>query len=388
MRRLTRASGTGVGWSRALRIGLAFVLAAPAMMLGAAPPIAPQPEASPVARPAPRLSGDRGETSYRLEAQARKVTTRFADVVVESRRAIGGTIETRVTDVAGNELAAMSVETAAAEVRAIHFTAADARRLHAAAPANARATLEWGNRQAYGLFKDFRGGRDSQLDWVGGVGRPRGAAARDFGRESIEVRTEWNDAMESRVKHRDGRRRHVLTGQPINGHALVGVLMRNGVEVGSSGWFPEEETFQWTFPGLTEGYVDPARLTEVGGWPFTPDVEWLAVQNYAFHSFHTLMKEQGSVAKRSEGIVQKLAAMLMPAVQANEPGCDGLHWFDYSIFRPCCDSHDLCYERSGCSSRSWWQWWSSWQCDGCNLRVVVCFSAAGIAPYRQFPYYL
>ena len=80
--------------------------------------------------------------------------------------------------------------------------------------------------------------------------------------------------------------------------------------------------------------------------------------------------------------------LLVAPVQANEPGCDGLHWLDGTVLRFCCDVHDRCYEKYGCSSRSWWQFWSSWTCDLCNAGEVFCFAGGGNGrgPFHPFPF--
>ena len=42
----------------------------------------------------------------------------------------------------------------------------------------------------------------------------------------------------------------------------------------------------------------------------------------------------------------------------------------------------------GCSSRSWWQYWSSWTCDLCNAGAVFCFAGGGNGkgPFHPFPF--
>jgi len=115
-----------------------------------------------------------------------------------------------------------------------------------------------------------------------------------------------------------------------------------------------------------------------GGWPFTPDTTWLNLQIIAAHHFKTLLAAQGTVAKVCEPPKpSRLAQFFSPTLYANEAGCDDLHWLDGSIVRACCDDHDRCYAKSGCSSSSWWQWWKSWSCDFCNMAVVGCFFARG-----------
>ena len=68
----------------------------------------------------------------------------------------------------------------------------------------------------------------------------------------------------------------------------------------------------------------------------------------------------------------RLADAIVPTVHANEPGCDGFHWLDYTIFRPCCDLHDRCYAKYGCTWHTWWEVWSSWRCDACNIGFAFC----------------
>jgi hypothetical protein len=136
---------------------------------------------------------------------------------------------------------------------------------------------------------------------------------------------------------------------------------------------------------LTEGYVDASLLKRAGGWTFTPDVAWVNVQSFAFQHFHRLVAEKGFVAGRREGWMQQALGFWLPTLQANEAGCDGLHWLDGSLFRPCCDVHDRCYQRYGCNSSSWWLWWNSWTCDGCNAVAVFCF-VTNRGPFYRSPF--
>jgi hypothetical protein len=160
---------------------------------------------------------------------------------------------------------------------------------------------------------------------------------------------------------------------------LISTFRKDGVEVGSSQWWPQEQAFAWAFPGLTEGYVDTSRLGQNGGWPMTPDMGWMNTQNLAFYQFHTLVKERGAVSAQNAGWLEKIGAAIVPILHAGETGCDYLHWLDQSIFRPCCDSHDICYAKQepACGWISWWVWWSSWQCTQCNIYAVACFMTGG-----------
>src|SRR5262249_45898187 len=114
-----------------------------------------------------------------------------------------------------------------------------------------------------------------------------------------------------------------------------------------------------------------------GGWPFAPDMAWLNLQVTAFHHYKTLMDKNGFVGERKPGWPERVFQFIAPTMHANEEGCDGLHWLDGTVLRYCCDMHDFCYEKSGCSVSSWWRWWKSWSCDYCNIGVVSCFFTGG-----------
>jgi hypothetical protein len=151
-------------------------------------------------------------------------------------------------------------------------------------------------------------------------------------------------------------------------------LFQSGVDVGRIGWYPRSKKLLWRFPGLTTGMITEQVLDhEPGGkWPFQPDMAWGNVQAIAFFRMHTAMKEQAALAR--QGSLTRLANFFVPTVNANEPGCDNLHWLDTSIVRPCCDIHDRCYAKNGCTAQTWWQFWSSWKCDFCNMSVIWCFN--------------
>src|SRR6185437_2064928 len=110
---------------------------------------------------------------------------------------------------------------------------------------------------------------------------------------------------------------------------------------------------------------------------------WASVQGFAFEHFHQEIAAHGFVARAGERptLPARLASFFAPALAANEPGCDDLHWLDGTVFRYCCDMHDQCYETDGCTAGSWWQWWKSWSCDNCNMTVIVCFFDGGDTPW-------
>lgn len=367
--------------------GIAALIAVPASVRSVAQRKAPNPQAVRVLDAAgvrAQSGTDKGGTYSWLEGQATRVTTKFRDAVAVTERLPDGDSRTTVTDLGGNQVATFKVDRNGAANNVLEFRTPDANSVVAAGRADLAPTLDWGNRQAYSLWKDLGRRPDSSLEWQDDLMRSAGSPKQQPG-DVLEVRTDWPDGISATAVKTVGVRRHVLTDKPGYGHTFRSRLTRNAGEIGSIRWDVEEQLLTWSFPGLTEGYVDPSRLARIGGWTFTPDMAWVNIQSFAFQHFHTLIQTQGFVAKRREAWVPKLVGFFVPTVTANEQGCDGLHWLDNSIFRPCCDIHDACYEAYGCDSSSWWRWWSSWTCDYCNYSVAYCFATGGEGPYHQTP---
>jgi hypothetical protein len=349
---------------------------------------------TPLARPAqdrilpPSVdAGNRGNTYHWLESRATRVTTRFADAVAVAQRAPDGRLSTRLTDLAGNEVAELQVESIDAENDSLEFTIPDRPRTRALRRAGLRPTLDWGTEQAYSLWKD-RVTASAALEWQGVLMRPAGAARRATGVEAIQVDTEWSGGYSATVTRKIGTHISYVTNRRTTGVVFISSFKKDGVEVGFSQWWPQEQAFAWSFPGLTDGYVTSARLQPQGGWGFAPDMAWMNTQNLAFYQFHSLVATQGKVSERQGGWLDRVGNLLSAQLHANEPGCDHLHWLDGSIFRPCCDSHDRCYmkEDPACGASSWWMFWSSWQCTKCNIYVVACFgTGANRHVLNRFP---
>jgi hypothetical protein len=330
---------------------------------------------APKAPAPPAAASDRGATFRWLEERATRVTTTFTDAVATTERIAGGDLRTSLTDAAGRELGEFTVDRIAAGSDVLTFKKGDEPVVRAAGRAGTQPSLDWSNRQAYAMWKDKADDPATALEWQGDLMRARGRAALDFGRDTLAVRTEWDDGFAAHGARSAGQRPHPTTGAPSRGTSFESRLLRDNVEVGRSRWYPEEQVYVWSVPGLTNGYLDAARMKDVGGWSFTPDLAWTNVQTYAFHYFHSVLQKQRFVAdaKPAAGSwLARLANAIVPTVSANEPGCDGFHWLDYTIFRPCCDLHDRCYAKYGCSWRSWWEVWSSWRCDACNIGVTFC----------------
>jgi hypothetical protein len=341
--------------------------------------------------PASVTSGDRGVTYHSLEREATRVTTRFADAVAIADRTVDGELSTRLMDLAGNDIVAFRVHHIDVDSDSLEFAlpgSPDKSPRHAARRAGLRPTLDWSNEQAYSLWTDRYALDRSSLEWQEMLMRPAGAQKRSLSDASIQTDTEWRGGFSATVIKKVGTHTSYVTGRRTTGVVFISSFRKDGIELGSSQWWPQEQTYAWAFPGLTDGYVNSSRLRQSGGWQLIPDMAWMNTQNLAFYQFHTLVKERGTVSARNAGWLQKLSAVVAPILHANEAGCDELHWLDQTMFRPCCDSHDLCYAKQdpACGWNSWWMWWSSWRCDACNLYTVACFMTGGISHvYTRYP---
>ena len=339
--------------------------------------------------------GDRGPTYHALERHARHVVTTFDDAVVESDRTVDGSLRTRVNDVAGNERAAFIVESDDAIHDKLDFATTGGSHLKAARRPSLRPTLHWSAEQAYSLWQDRKGRKgvvaeaddDRLLEWQDSLMRPVGAARRDVKTAITKLETVYDDGGSTSVTHKIGTHESYLTGARVSGLVYTSVFYKDGQEMGFSQWWPAERAFAWRFTGLTEGYITEARLRsgKYDGWSFAPDMAWLSVQNYAFYTMATTLKAKGTVAANRSPLM-RFVQWIAPTVSANDVGCDGLHWLDSTIFRPCCDEHDRCYYTSAqyCGQSSWWSW-GSWNCFDCNVQVFACFitGGAGHVLYRS-----
>lgn len=337
----------------------------------------------------PRVTtGDWGVMYHSLESKATHVTTTFADAIAVAARGPDGHLSTLVTDLAGNEVARFKVHRVDAGSDSLEVTLPGKAPRHAARRSGLRPTLDWSNQQAYSLWKDREAFESSPLEWQDTLMRPAGARTRDVTSGALRTDTEWPGGASASVIRKIGTHTSHVTKRKATGVVFISTFKKDGIEVGSSQWWPEEQAFAWSFPGLTEGYIDAARLQSSGGWPFTPDMAWLNIQNLALHELHTALAAKGRVSQKQGGWLQTIGAFIAPALLANDVGCDYLHWLDQTIYRPCCDMHDRCYEKQdpACGASSWWMFWSSWQCTQCNLWTAFCFySGGGGYVFYRFP---
>jgi len=268
---------------------------------------------------------EKGSTYFALEARTGRLTTRFADgQETVADRDMTGTVQTVLRDRSGNEVG---------------------RRRHASV-----LTMDAASRQA--------------------------AAHNDA--DVSEVVTEWPDGLTATLTRQTYGRHDLGQGRIVRGPALVSDVTLYGVPVGKGVWFANDQVYAYSFAsGLGGAVIAPEHLAaQYGGWGFTPDTTWLNLQTLALYVARS--QARGQAAKNCKAPESgRLAQFFFPTVHANEPGCDGMHWLDGTILRACCDQHDRCYARSGCSSTSWWRIWSGWTCDYCNMEVVACFLNGG-----------
>ena len=320
--------------------------------------------------------GRKGETYYAFEAGAVRVTSRFADAVAVSERSFDGDLHTTLTDAAAAEIGRLKFDRIDGAHDIVQYAPRSGTALQAFNDPAVRPTLHGNARQAYSLWKDQADGTHA-LRWQDGLMRRAGSPARDIERDTLEVETEWSSGLTARTV-RGATRGDALPGRALGREVLVTRLFRDGAEMGAINWFPESRVLMWSLPGLTKGYIAPEHLTTTAGsWPFTPDMEWLNIQIAAFHQFKTQIDKNGFVAKRQLRWPDRLLAFVEPTLLANEPGCDGFHWLDGTVFRYCCDVHDLCYSKVGCTANTWWRIWESWRCDFCNTYAIACFMDGG-----------
>jgi hypothetical protein len=356
-----------------------------AWRLKAPAPLAPPASSAPAARGAGRLpqlpvlaqstdneAKDMGGTFYFLESRARKVTTRFGDGVAIAERSLDGNIKTRSTDLAGNETGKLTVDQVGARDAEMLYEANGAQLFYAPVRPEVRPTLDWATLQAQALRRD---GHPSTVQWQGRFARARGLRPGNLDDGAAEVVTEFDQGITAQTvrvvpKPGENKRPSTLTR-----------LYDGGVEVGEMAWVPSQRLLMWNFKGLSKGAVNEETLkkTPAGGWTFQPSMGWANVQALAFYAFHSRLAREGTASAarnqdRPRPWVRRLLNAVVQPVEANAPGCDGLHWLDGTVYRPCCDSHDLCYAKVGCSQWSWfWPPSMSWSCTVCNSVVAYCF---------------
>jgi hypothetical protein len=351
----------------------------------------------PNGRSAAGTPGQKGATYYALERQSSRVTTEFLDghkAVAE--RALDGDIVTRLESASGLEVNRVRVNRkgggADRTEDAVQYARPGADVMQAVLASDVEPTLDWTNRQSYRFYQD-NVTSPANLRWRNGAIRRNGAASDedDEARTVKTIETTWANGLSAKTRRVHLQPGDQFDGRPVTGDALVTHVTRDGVDVGVANYFVTERIFAWNMPGVTEGVITKAHLTpRYGGWLFTPDMVWMNLQTLAMYEWKRTAATPSAVTASACAArptwVQRIAHLVSPAVYAatispappkNDAGCDDLHWLDGTTFRFCCDIHDLCYEKYGCSSSSWWQIWTSWRCDRCNGEAVWCFAGGG-----------
>ncbi len=350
-------------------------------------PDAVQPAAR--SRPAGENPGVKGATYYALEARTNRLTTEFTDGTrAVAERGPDGDLLARLEGQDRNELNRVRVDRNDGAADVAELTRPLAEPVGLLMRGDVHPTLDWAARQSHQFEVDGTSSADG-LRWQDGLARRRGGAKEVHELQSVRsITTEWADglsAITGPVHAKPGDR---FQGRPVRGDVLVTKLVKDGVQVGLANYLTHEQIFTWSI-GTSSGAIGPDELaSRYGGWLFTPDIVWMNLQAIGLYEWKTAIDRDQFVARAQTppSAAGRLLQFFEPTVSANEPGCDGLHWLDGTVLRYCCDIHDQCYEKYGCSSSSWWQFWSNWICDACNGAVVFCFAAASGVPYTQSPW--
>jgi hypothetical protein len=320
--------------------------------------------------------GKKSDTDYWLDSRIVRLTARYEDATITTERTHDGIVTSNVADRSGNPGASLSVRS-----NLLQYAPIAGDPLLAANDSTERPTLDAASRQAYGLWKDGIKG----LRWQRGMMRGRNPD-RDL--EPLELRTEWAQGLTAHATRKFDRKIRVrVKGRETvyAGEAIVTRLTRDGAEIGTTVWFPAQQTFMWNIGGI-KGSLDPevlsAKNNGPGGWAFSVNAAWVNLQTIAFQHFASLPKPLaqggGGRCAPQSGLLARVADFLVPTLSANSPGCDWpFVWLNGTSYEPCCNRHDLCYAAYGCNWKSWWMVWTSWRCDTCNLVVYNCFAHGG-----------
>ncbi len=322
---------------------------------------------------------DWGRTYYEIEAKARKVTAQFQDEVVTAARDGHGATDIDVVSRTGARLAKAKVSPAG-NSGSIDFDGPRGRKTTALTN-GVRPTLDWSAIQSHLMTVDSPS-LVRQPRWRDGFVRSDDQAD-DPNDSPAKLTTDFGDGIVATTYRRGANLADAMAkGTPY----FTTVLTRDDEGLGLMQWHPGMQLLNFQFPGLTEGKLRPDVLEpNTGGWTFTPTMAWANIQARAFYDSGMRKKADGALARAggcpsgapslASRVTSGLSDLLSPTLHAEE-GCDYLHWLDDTIFRQCCDDHDLCYQTYNCTVWSWINPFTSWRCENCNRVVVACFSLA------------
>jgi hypothetical protein len=335
--------------------------------------------------------GEKGATYYSLEAQTSRLTTTFRDGTQSiAERNIDGTVQASLKDASGNEVHRIRIDRGTNGTNMLTFARPANGSTSMQLASDVHATLDWANHQAHVFYSDHVAA-DAPLKWSDGLVRAVGAPPLGASRlddDVYVVHTEWLNGLAAKTTRTKVPKGVTVDGRAVTGDVLTTKLLKNGIDIGGANYLIDERVYSWHLQGVPDGWIGTGHLQpKYGGWAFTPDLIWMNLQTIATYHWRTTMNAQGTVAQNRScpvppaSVTSRVANFFAPTVHANDAGCDDLHWLDGTIFRYCCDVHDYCYEKYGCSSSSWWRWFSSWTCDYCNMNAVWCFAGgAGVHP--------
>jgi len=332
--------------------------------------------------------GQNGSTYYALEGRATRVTTAFVDgTTALAERGSDGDLITTLRDQHGNELHRVRVDRKDGANDVVQLIRPSEDPLQAIVDPNVRPTLAWTNRQSHLLHRD-KVISAAGLRWKNGVIRTdRSEVEEDELVSTKSIETVWLNGLSAKTRRVSSKQGDLFDKKQIRGDVLVTTLFRDGVVIGNANYLTFERIYTWKINGLTEGMLANEHLrARYGGWVFRPDMAWMNLQLLGFYQWKNEINEKRFVGGQgtAPSLVSRVANFFVPALKADEPGCDGLHWLDGTNFRYCCDIHDYCYAKNGCNATSWWKVWQSWSCDHCNMDAVWCFMGGGTGHGPRF----
>jgi hypothetical protein len=309
------------------------------------------------------------------------VTTTFADgTSAVAERSVDGDIVATLHDRFGGDVHRVRVDHKDGPNDLVQFLRPTEPTVQALVDPSVRPTLDWSNRQSHLLHRDkVKSG--AGLHWKNGVMRPdRAEPEEDELASTTSIETVWPNGLSARTRRVPSKQGDTFEGKPVRGDVLVTTLMRDGVAIGTANYFTYERIFAWKINGLSEGIIANDHMKpRYGGWLFRPDMTWMNLQTLGMYQWKTAIntKRFVDVPAAPQSLVSRVVTFFAPVVKADEPGCDNLHWLDGTSLRFCCDTHDYCFAKNGCTASSWWKVWDSWSCDQCNMAVVWCFAGGG-----------
>lgn len=292
-----------------------------------------------------------------LEDQARRVVTEFEDgAIATAVRAADGSITATYAE-RGKETARLRISGRGDVV--IHLQSARGDSVPRRGSLESLPALDWVNvhlHNSQDLLRKSRAGfgRDvvSLPKELTGVAATENVATAEETNAIRSVTTYFHDYV--------AHSRMVSIDDP--GKATFTTVLTSAVadrqEV-SLRWSAHHRILQWKVRGKQMATITSRDLPEKAGWQ--PNLAWANVQTYALAASASTSAQARVLDAHSDAVTV-----------LNEEGCDGLHWLDGTIYRPCCDQHDKCFEKNGCTWKSWW-FDGSWSCVKCNIAVIRCF---------------